>query len=241
MEQLFDELSDYYHGFMLTEPVGNNAFSYEQRQCREIMVPPLIKGDLNDVCAGVADAFCEVVDGQEKRSLGLDRFVYWPHDDKHVFIVDNHNHAFSCWGYGLKAGLFEPGRTLVHVDQHKDARQPAEYLEECFWEMKSIAEICDYANITLNVGNFIDPALRSGIFSRVSMVDHEAAFEKPVKPPFVLDIDLDVFSCEMDYIDNNKKIVFIRGLIQQASFVTVATSPHFIDQSQALDVLKQLF
>ena len=46
---------------------------------------------------------------------------------KDVYIFDNHNHAFYFWIKSLKKGNFTKGCKLVHVDQHKDTREPENY------------------------------------------------------------------------------------------------------------------
>ncbi len=46
----------------------------------------------------------------------------------------------------------------------------------------------------------------------------------------VLNLDLDIFAPELDFIPEEKKIRLIRNLLQKADYVTIATSPYFIDQ-----------
>jgi len=41
-----------YSGFEVAEPVGNNAFSFQQRKNKSIYVPPLIQSALSDVQVG---------------------------------------------------------------------------------------------------------------------------------------------------------------------------------------------
>lgn len=236
-----DKLKQCYCGFFLSDPCGNNIFSFQERQCREIYIPSLISGSLDNVKVGTKTVFSEMVDGVEKNSSGLENFVHWQNEGKDIFIFDNHNHAFAFWSFGVKVGAIPVGCNLMHVDQHKDTRQPNEYLENRFWENKSFAQISNYVNNVLNVGDFIDPALRSGMLGKLIMVDHEQAFEQRIEQPFVLDVDLDVFSSDMGYISKEKKILFIRDVINQSCFVTIATSPHFMDQKSAISILHDLF
>ncbi|MCB0293008.1 MAG: hypothetical protein KDH97_22325, partial [Calditrichaeota bacterium] len=97
-----------------------------------------------------------------------------------------------------------------------------------------------YANFELNVGNFIRPALALGIFSEMRLVDSSSAFERRYDAPYVLDIDVDIFAPEMDYIDPAYKLSKIREYIRGADFITIATSPFFIDQALALKVVRAL-
>lgn len=46
----------------------------------------------------------------------------------------------------------------------------------------------------------------------------------------ILNLDLDIFAPELDYIDERKKIACIQNLLSQVKYVTIATSPYFIDQ-----------
>ena len=56
-----------------------------------------------------------------------------------------------------------------------------------------------------------------------------------------LDIDLDIFSKDMDYIPYDFRIDKIKKLIENAKVITIATSPYFIEQDYAIKVLKELF
>ena len=58
---------------------------------------------------------------------------------------------------------------------------------------------------------------------------------------YVLDIDLDFFSRDMDYIDYDLKIGRVKEYIEGASLITIATSPYFIEQDKALKALRDLF
>ncbi len=129
---------DFYRGFWLTEPCGNNAFSFKERSCRKIFVPPLIQGTVKDVALGEEIAFCEIVDGKEVAAKGLRSFVHIERPGQDIFIFDNHNHAFFFWSWAVLAGKVPPGLALVHVDQHKDMREPGNQipLEAGGWKPK---------------------------------------------------------------------------------------------------------
>ena len=43
---------DKYIGFYIDKPIGNNIFSYEDRENKKIYVPKLIEGTLDDVSVG---------------------------------------------------------------------------------------------------------------------------------------------------------------------------------------------
>lgn len=240
LSDYFEQLQAFYRGFYLDRPAGNNAFSYRQRRHRRIYVPPLHRGDAADLAVGREVVFSEVEEGVERNLCGLASLLYLEKAGKTFFIFDNHNHAFSFWVYGLNRGIFPAGLPLLHVDQHSDLREPARYLSPDPDGKISLARACDYTNYELNVGNFIHPALALGIFPEMWLVDSSSAFERPYDAPYVLDIDVDIFAPEMDYIDPAYKLAKIREYIRGANFITIATSPFFIEQTLALKVVREL-
>jgi hypothetical protein len=57
----------------------------------------------------------------------------------------------------------------------------------------------------------------------------------------ILNLDLDFFAPEMDFIPESKKLQIIRNLLPQVACITIATSPFFIDQKRALEALGKVF
>ena len=99
-----------YGGFYIDRPVGNNAFSYEERAKKRIYVPKLIDARIDQVELGGPAAFIEVEDGQEKECLGMKNIYHLVDREitemgKEVYLFDNHNHAFS----GPKEGFDREG------------------------------------------------------------------------------------------------------------------------------------
>lgn len=229
-----------YRGFEIVQPLGNNAFSYHRRQHKSIWVAPLRKGTINDVLPGNKIAFCEIEDEQEQGKPGLQNFIHIRQKEKDIFIFDNHNHAFCFWMWGLAQGKIKPKSRLVHIDQHKDLRSPETEIRLDINEPIDLAPIFHYTNYVLNVGNFIQPALNLSLFAEMITVMDSTDFRNDIPKSDVLDIDLDIFAPEMDFIDPDLKLGFIRNCIEQSSFITVATSPFFIDQHLAIHYLQQL-
>src|SRR3712207_4392901 len=58
---------------------------------------------------------------------------------------------------------------------------------------------------------------------------------------YLLDLDLDFFSDDMDYINFDDRMECVIDYVEHADFITIATSPYFIDQKKALEVLKMIF
>ena len=57
----------------------------------------------------------------------------------------------------------------------------------------------------------------------------------------ILNLDLDFFEPELDFIDYDLKKKVILDMAEKADFITVATSPFFINQELAIKVFKDLF
>lgn len=228
-------LQAFYRGFHITAPQGNNRFAFDRRSYRKAYVPPLVQGGLDAVVCGPEIVFSDIVDGIEVNASGLKHFVHIERPGQDIFVMDNHNHAFSFWAAGIHAGVILPGAGLVHVDQHKDTRRPP-----AGFTGGGVQEACRYANDVLNVGNFILPAVEAGWFHDVVQIGSTEAFAVDPCPPFVLDIDLDIFAPVMDYIPLDLKLSRLRAWIARAPFVTIATSPFFIDQSKAVECLQRL-
>lgn len=226
-----------YTGFYIDKPLGNNMFSYNDRKNKKIYVPKLIQGDLSDVKVGNEVVFSEIEFEEEINAIGLKNMVKFNYRDKTVYIFDNHNHSFYFWIKSLKEGLFNKGCNLVHIDQHKDMREPENYDVD----VENIDDVFRYTNYVLNVGNFIKPALYHNIFSEAVIIDSTYGLEMDVEGEIVLDIDLDIFSKDMEYMSYDLRVNKIREYIKRSSVITIASSPFFIEQDYAIKVLKELF
>ncbi len=226
-----------YKGFYIDKATGNNIFSFDERQNKQIFVPKLILGNLEDVKVGDNIVFNEIDEDKEIKAKGLENLVEYKFQDKTIYIFDNHNHAFYFWIKSLLNNEFTKGCKLVHVDQHKDMRKPDDYEVN----INDLDDVFRYTNEILNVGNFIQPALKKEIFSDAIIIDSSYGFDINIEGEYVLDIDLDIFSKDMEYIPYDFRINKIKQLIKNAKVITIATSPYFIEQDYAINVLKELF
>ncbi|MBD3225556.1 MAG: hypothetical protein GF313_12575 [Caldithrix sp.] len=229
-----------YKGFYIESPVGNNAFSWEKRRQKSIWVPPLQRGKLSNLASGDKVVFSEIDEKVEQQCIGLYQFVLLQDFRIPIFVFDNHNHAFFFWWLLWKAHIIEPRTKLVHIDQHSDMREPPHYFNPNS-ENVDLKKAFENTNYMLNVGNFIQPALQTGIFTDVLMIDSSVRFELQPSGPCVLDVDMDIFAAEMNYINTNYKIVKIREWIKRADAVTIATSPYFMDQPEAISLIRDIF
>ncbi len=235
------EVQTYYKGFFIKEDIGNNAFSFKERQQKDIYVAALKYGLIDELSMGEKTVFSEIHEGQEHSKAGLKSFIYSYIQNKHVFVFDNHNHAFFFWAFGFLKGYLNKPMALIHVDQHTDMREPAYYLFLKTGDSESIKKVFEYTNFVLNVGNFIKPAVSLGFFDKVIQVNSEEGFYKESLKDFVLDLDMDIFAPALNYIPEQLKIDRIRTMIEKAKWITVATSPYFMDQGKAIGLIKQIF
>ncbi len=92
----------------------------------------------------------------------------------------------------------------------------------------------DFTNYSCNVGNYIRPALRSGLIGDMIRIENEFQIDQYMsyEPSrnSVLNLDLDIFAPDLDHIPEEKKIRLIRHLLERVKYVTIATSPYFIEQ-----------
>jgi len=237
---------------------SNNGLSFEERfrlnkgKNPELYVPDLVEGKVSDVKFGDEIVFEDFDDEGVLRSCkGLKQYVRTVFETEAesglkkipAYIFDNHNHAFAFWNVERYAGQVRDGALLIHVDQHKDTRIPPSFLS--IEDAKNLKKVFDYTNTVLNVGNFIPAAQNIGLVKDIIFIDSERSidefdFSGLVGRDLILDIDLDFFVPDLDYIGNNKKIDLIGAVLPYANVITFATSPFFIDQQLALDWLVRI-
>lgn len=123
-------------------------------------------------------------------------------------------------------------------------RKPEIYLSP--EDAKNMQKVFEYTNFTLNVGNYILPALETGLIKKVVQIRNEQNlfdydFKNIEKNDIILNLDLDFFEPALDYIDYESKKNVVLDIASRAKIITVATSPFFINQDLALRVFQDLF
>ena len=231
---------------ILTEKAWNNAFAWEKRTEKynhspTLSIPMCITGDISHVQVGNEIAFEEVEDGILKSCTGLRNFVQL---SENTIIFDNHNHALYFWIDALRKWIITPGFELIHIDEHSDLWE-----NDCELDLEKAKQNPDYAwdftNLSCNVGNYILPAIDAGLINNVLRIENEYQIDtyidySPLENS-VLNLDLDIFNPELDHIPEKKKIQIIRNLIPKVKYVTIATSPYFIDQWKSIQMLQKIF
>ncbi len=176
---------------------------------------------------------------------------------KKIYIFDNHNHALYFWLLERNNWFLWDNNTLYHIDEHADYRDPWEYLLKP--DSLNNKKVFEYVNFSkINVGNYIISAEKEGVIKETiqlrSSLALEKFLEKSLTPPpsgtplekgrwngwIILNLDLDFFCENLDFIDFELKKKTVKKIFDKASLVTISTSPFFINQELALQRLKDL-
>lgn len=235
---------------ILREEQGNNAFAWEERAKKygkspTLTIPSLIEWDISDVQIGDEIVFEEIENGKLKSCVGLRNFIQLStgNTKQEVTIFDNHNHALYFWIDAVKKWILQPGFTLIHIDEHSDLWENPNKLDVSK-ALQDEQYAVDFTNLSCNVGNYIQPALESWLVKNIIRIENESQIDEYMEfiPPknTVLNLDLDIFAPELDFISEEKKFRIIRNLLRQVDYVTIATSPFFIDQWIAIQKLHHI-
>lgn len=231
----------------LTEPLGNNAFAWQERgvlygYSPTLTIPSLIDGTLDDVKLWDDIVFEEIEDGILRSCRGLENFVRIMGTPE-VIVFDNHNHALYFWLDAVRRWIIEPGFDVIHIDEHSDLWDNSYELdlekaiqdEQYAWE---------FTNLSCNVGNYIQPVLRAWLVKQVVRIENEYQIDEYMdytpESNTVLNIDIDIFAPELDHIPEYKKVQIIKNLLKKVKYVTIATSPYFIEQWKAIEKLENI-
>lgn len=170
-----------------------------------------------------------------------------------TYIFDNHNHALFFRYRHTKQlmtplkkgeesadadGGFKPF-VVIHIDQHADTKENKNSFNAKY---ASHQEVLNFTNCACNVGNFITSAKEAGIIDEVIQIRTDYALHNIQdldfqKYNYILDIDID-FRVEKEV--TSADIEIIQKLIKNSCLITIATSPYFIDQKEAIEIIKKI-
>jgi len=241
---------NYKEWFFISEKKWNNAFSFNIRENNKIYVPSLI----------CINNFNEIQLQDDKNKIAFEDFwfddnlstnfwlknfyrINWKNKD--IILFDNHNHAFYFWYEARQAWIIKDWSTLIHIDEHADTRDNNKHLMKP--DSLDLDKVFDFTNNILNVWDYIIPAKQEGIIWDIIQVRNTSNLENYLNIKdnlswdIILNLDLDFFQPDLDFIDYELKKKVVLDAAEKASIITVSTSPFFIDQELAIKVFKDIF
>ena len=235
-------IEQFYNGFYLNKESANSQISNCQTPLR---VAPMKKVDKYENLEIDYEHFAFSENDEYfhwlKNFLWIEKSNFPP-----IIIFDNHNHSIVS-RYNIIYSKKINNAELVHIDQHSDNRENKHHLKLNLKE-DELEKVFLFWNEKCNVWNFIPPALESKIITSQIQIRSTAAlqsFEIDESQNFILDIDLDF--C-LGWIDRNKVNQETVGLLKDkfdkiwkyALWITIATSPFFLDQELAIKIVEEL-
>ena len=163
-----------------------------------------------------------------------------------VFIFDNHNHA-TVFRYNIIYSKKIKDTKLIHIDQHSDCRENKNHLV-LNQDENELEKVFRFCNEKCNVWNFIPPSIESWIITNQVQIRSTTALHNlgiDINQNFILDIDLDF--C-LDWINRNKinleNVELLKNKFNEfwkyALWITIATSPYFLNQELAIQIIEEL-
>lgn len=157
----------------------------------------------------------------------------------------------AFWYEAYQDGLLKENAELIHIDEHSDLWDNPYDISIInnpdFFNLSRKEQddkIYRFTNYRCNVGNYIQPAIRDGLIKNRIRIENEYQVDEYMNykpsPNSILNIDLDFFSPEMNFIQYEKKMKIIQNLIPHVGCITFATSPYFIDFSLAMRALRDV-
>ncbi len=244
----------YSKSFYIEGNVWNNALSFSKRIDPKLFVPEFKKiENYNQI--KLLEKNPERItfqdfwfDGKLQTCYGLENFYEINWGNKKIYLFDNHNHAYYFWYLARSKWIVWDGAVLYHVDEHADYRDPWNYLLKP--DSQDLEKVCKYVNFSdINVWNYIIPAEKEGLVSKTIQIRNTQNLEDYFKKTYllekkegiILNLDLDFFQPDLDFIDYDLKKKVVLDIAKKADVITVASSPFFIEQEWALRVFKDLF
>lgn len=238
--------------FFIDKPVWNNEFSFDKRKNKSLFIPNIIDLDIKNLDKiKLQDDKSKIAfedfwfDDKLSTNYGLKNFYRIKIKSKEIILFDNHNHAFYFWYEARNRWVIDDNNILIHIDEHADTRDNNKHILKP--DSFDLEKVFTFTNEILNVGDYIIPAKEEWIISEIIQIRNTSNLEDYLintnisSKNIILNLDLDFFQKELDFIDYDLKKKVILDAFQKASFITVCTSPFFIEQDLAIKVFKDLF
>lgn len=231
----------------ITDSVWNNQFSYEKRkqlwsECK--LYIPEIK-DIKQIDKESLDkylkiwkdiVFEEYIDNRLFSQKWLEKYLVAKYKNNEICIFDNHNVAFYfIWKYFLETWK---SLNLIHIDQHSDMKKPL-FIPK---KLDNLEEIEEYTFTWLNVWNYLIPLQKIWFINDIKQCRTEYSLldlKLDEVKKSILNIDLDFWAKWMT--SSNKSLEKVREYIKISPLVLIATSPYFMGQERALELIYELF
>ena len=247
-------MTNYKQPFQITENIGNNVFCFDEQKNTKIHITSLITLDIEDFKSntdkylkiGSKTVFREKKNWKIVEYKWLHNFLEIKSDKQTIYIIDNHNHALyfrykEYFEWNIKKWI-----ELIHIDQHTDMNKLAHLSKQ---DLKTLDDVFEITNYHCNVWNFIQPAIQDWLISKVHQINTEYSLLNTWKDictlnskfSAILDIDLDFRDPKMGIEHYQETINITKKMIQKSRVVTIATSPYFLDQDLAINIIKNLF
>ena len=229
----------------ITDPIWNNEFHYNERIALwskgEIFIPNLIQGNLDNLEEGSEIVFEEIENGKLRSCTGLKHFIQTTYKEIPTYIFDNHNHAlFFRYRYTKQFEDTKPF-VVIHIDQHADTKENKNSFNVAH---ASPQEVLSFTNYGCNVGNFLTSAKDAWIIEQVIQIRSQHALHNMKTLDFhtynyILDIDVDFWEWKLEQ-EMQSDCETIQKMVDNVCLITIATSPYFFDQKQAIKIIKKI-
>ncbi len=231
--------------FYIDTPIGNNEFHYNERIALwsqgKIFVPNLIQWTVADLEEWSEIIFEEANEGKLISCTWLKHFIQTEYKSIPTYIFDNHNHAlFFRYRYTKQFEETKPF-VVIHIDQHTDTKENKNNFQATH---ASPQEVMNFTSYGCNVGNFLTSAKEAWIIEQIIQVRSQYALHNMEALDFhtynyILDIDIDFWEQKTDK-EIESDFTIIRKLLDNVCLITIATSPYFMEQKKAIEIIKHL-
>ncbi len=183
--------------------------------------------------------FAEVdTQGNVKTCTGLAYFYLLTQESiPPIWIMDNHHHAFYARVHAYNQT--STPLTIVHIDAHADLSATSVLFDST--HKKDETYLWHYTNEVCTIASFIQPLIDVHIVQECLQVrTAQKLSDICMSPPtisYILDIDLDFFALTTDSTELQIQLTHIRLLLANAYACTIATSPYFLGQQRAYELL----
>ncbi len=231
----------------ISEPVWNNEFSYNKRkqlwsECK-IYIPNIKtinninkKTLYKELILWDKIVFEEVIDDKVISNIWLSQYIEWYYKWNKLCIFDNHNIAFYfIWKYFLETWK---KKDIIHIDQHSDMLHPFKIPKK----LDSLELIKKYTLKWINVWNYLIPLQKLWFIwdikqCRTKFSIDEISIEDAKDK--ILNIDIDFWEEWM--MSTKENLEKVKKMIEKSPLTLIATSPYFINQKKALDIVYNMF